>query len=370
MDFSVILTCDSSYGISIKTQNNKTSIGWNIPANDIFFENLTNTNENNVIIMGHETADMIKNPFSNRINIVITSQDSYYQNEKFKSYKNINLALDYLKTQSNIREVFVISDSTLNDEIIQNKRCRNIYLNMIMDNYNCDVKLSEKIIKQLQSQNYSLNTKTITDICYIKNVMQQINLLHYTYTNWEELQYLSLLNKILSIGDYRETRNAKTYSIFGEKLEFDMDNGFPLLTTKKMFCRGILEELLFFLRGDTNSKLLEDKNVMIWHDNTTEEFLKKNNKNLEEYDMGPMYGFQWRFFNAPYHGCHHDYTNHGVDQLKIVVDTLNKDPYSRRILMTTYNPAQAEDGVLYPCHGLQIQFYVEKNRISLQMYQR
>jgi thymidylate synthase len=180
-----------------------------------------------------------------------------------------------------------------------------------------------------------------------------------------------MLERIMINGDYRETRNAKTYSVFGERLEFDLDNGFPLLTTKKVFDRGIIGEFLLFLKGKTDSKLLEDKKIMIWHKNTTKEFMKKYNKSLGEFDMGPMYGFQWRYFGAPYKGCHAKYNNQGVDQLKLVVDTIVKDPHSRRILMTTYNPAQAEEGVLYPCHGLTIQFYVESDdRISLQMYQR
>jgi thymidylate synthase len=86
--------------------------------------------------------------------------------------------------------------------------------------------------------------------------------------------------------------------------------------------------------------------------------------------MGPMYGYQWRHFGAKYEGCNQRYDGQGVDQLQQVVDLLVKDPHSRRILMTTFNPAQAEEGVLYPCHGLTVQFYVEKGRISLQMYQR
>jgi thymidylate synthase len=111
---------------------------------------------------------------------------------------------------------------------------------------------------------------------------------------------------------------------------------------------------------------------MIWHDNTTKEFLEINNKSLEEFDMGPMYGYQWRHFGTLYKGCHQRYDSHqGVDQLKLVIDLIVSDPHSRRILMTTFNPEQADLGVLYPCHGLMVQFYVEKNnRLSLQMYQR
>ena len=138
-----------------------------------------------------------------------------------------------------------------------------------------------------------------------------------------------------------------------------------------MFHRGIFEELLFFLQGKTDTKILEDKKVMIWHDNTTQEFIDNNNKQLQKYDMGPMYGFQWRHYGAEYKGCNQKYENLGIDQLTQVINLLVNDPTSRRILMTTYNVSQVEQGVLYPCHGLQIQFNVEKQKyINLQMYQR
>ncbi len=95
-----------------------------------------------------------------------------------------------------------------------------------------------------------------------------------------------------------------------------MANGFPLLTTKKMFVKAIFEELIFFLRGETNTKMLEDRKVMIWHENTTNDFIKSNGKRLTEFDMGPMYGFQWRHYGAEYTGCDHEYENKGIDQLK------------------------------------------------------
>jgi len=194
--------------------------------------------------------------------------------------------------------------------------------------------------------------------------------------NTEESAYLALLASILERGHCRETRNARTYSTFGERLVFDMVNGFPLLTTKKMFIRGIFEELIFFLNGKTNTKELEDRGVMIWHENTTQEFMEANAKQLAPYEIGPMYGFQWRHYGAAYaDGMISAGGDRGLDQLAKAVDTLARDPYSRRILISTYNPLQAEEGVLYPCHGLTIQFYVEppvagRARISLQMYQR
>jgi thymidylate synthase len=132
-----------------------------------------------------------------------------------------------------------------------------------------------------------------------------------------------------------------------------------------MFFRGIFEELMFFIRGNTNTKILEEKGVKIWKDNTTRTFLDNVGLNhYQEGDMGPMYGYQLRFFNANYKDCNDNYLNKGVDQLKYVIDTILKDPFSRRIIMTTFNPAQVNEGCLFPCHSLMIQFYIrEENDI-------
>ncbi len=190
----------------------------------------------------------------------------------------------------------------------------------------------------------------------------------------EEQGYLDLLQEILEKGDYRQTRNGATYSLFGRTLRFNLKHQFPLLTTKKMFFRGIIEELLFFLRGNTNSKLLEQKNINIWKGNTSKEFIQSRNLPYEEGDMGPMYGFQWLHFNAKYEGMNKNYKGEGYNQLEKVIELLKNDPYNRRILMTTYHPSMAEEGVLYPCHGIVTQFYCReengKKMISCYTYLR
>ena len=190
--------------------------------------------------------------------------------------------------------------------------------------------------------------------------------------NLEEQHYLNLMNNIITKGHNRQTRNSKTWSLFGNHMEFDLTDGkFPLLTTKKMFLRGIFEELKFFLLGKTDTKVLEEKGVNIWKGNTCKEFIDSLKLPYCEGDMGPMYGFQLRHFGAEYDGCKYDYTNKGFDQFKLVLDTLKKDKYSRRIMMTTYNPAQVHLGVLPPCHGITVQFGVEgENNLCCHMYQR
>lgn len=188
----------------------------------------------------------------------------------------------------------------------------------------------------------------------------------------DEREYLNLLKEIIYMGDYRVTRNAKTFSLFGRTLKFDLKDKYPLLTTKRTFFRGVIEELIFFMKGNTNTKLLEEKGVNIWKGNTCKEFLDKMNLPYKEGDMGPMYGFNWNHFGADYMGSDQEYG--GYNQIEKVIELIRTDPHSRRILFTTFNPVEADKGVLYPCHGLISQIYViEKEGIkylSLNTYQR
>jgi thymidylate synthase len=177
-------------------------------------------------------------------------------------------------------------------------------------------------------------------------------------------QYLRLCKNIMLYGQEKETRNGVTKSLFSKSLKFNLDEGFPILTTKKVFWRGVVEELLFFIRGDTNSKLLEDKNIKIWSGNTTKEFINSRGLNYDEGMMGPMYGYQWRSFNG-------DYPNkNGIDQLENVINEIKTTPNSRRIIMTDYNPQQVNSAVLPPCHSLIMQFSCEDEYLDCIMFQR
>jgi len=372
MDFNIVLACDDSFGIG-----KHSDLPWSIKEDMSFFRNLTESvppqsesGLTNAVIMGRVTADILSKPLSNRINIVVTSIEN--NREGFILVKDLDHALKILSLITNIHRVFVIGGARLADTAIHHPRCRGIYLNTIHYEYDCSTSLSPQFQLRLKNSFIEDTTSTKTTIVTCKKIdtLVMITFRKYIFVNHEEVAYLDMLERIITQGSFRQTRNAKTYSVFGEKLEFDLANGFPLLTTKKMFYKGIFEELLFFLRGDTNTKLLEDKKVMIWHGNTTQEFINNNNKQLAEYDMGPMYGFIWRHFGAQYQGCNADYTDQGIDQFTNVIDLIVTDPHSRRILMTSYDPSQADVGVLYPCHGLTIQFYVEDDKISLQMYQR
>jgi thymidylate synthase len=164
-------------------------------------------------------------------------------------------------------------------------------------------------------------------------------------------QYLDLLDRVLREGAKKSDRTGTgTLSVFGHQMRFDLGAGFPLLTTKKLHTKSIIVELLWLLRGDTNIAYLKENGVSIW-----DEWADENG------DLGPVYGQQWRSWPAPGGGK--------IDQIAKVVDSLKKNPDSRRHIVSAWNPADVEDMALPPCHTL-FQFYVADGKLSCQLYQR
>lgn len=197
-------------------------------------------------------------------------------------------------------------------------------------------------------------------------------------SNFGEQAYLKLCQQIIDEGEFRPDRTGTgTKSIFAPpQLRFDLsDDQFPLLTTKRVFIKGIIHELLWFIAGSTDGKKLSDVGVKIWEGNGLREFLDSRGlTNNREGDLGPVYGFQWRHFGAEYSNCDANYTGVGVDQLANVINTLKTNPYDRRIILLAWNPAAFAKMALPPCHMF-CQFYVlfpkgKRPRLLCQMYQR
>jgi len=190
--------------------------------------------------------------------------------------------------------------------------------------------------------------------------------------NNEELQYINVIKDILEHGVIRGDRTGTgTISKFGVQMRFSLQNDiFPLLTTKRVFWRGLAEELLWFISGKTNANLLKEKNIHIWDGNASREYLDKIGlQHRQEGDLGPVYGYQWRHWGAPYVDMNTDYSGKGIDQLQEVIDMIKKDPNSRRIVMSAWNPSDLNQMALPPCHMF-CQFYVANGELSCQMYQR
>ena len=192
--------------------------------------------------------------------------------------------------------------------------------------------------------------------------------------NSEEDQYLQLIRDVIEKGSLEEGRNGNTKSLFGYSMRFSLKDGtLPLLTTKRVAWKTCFHELMWFISGSTDNSVLNNKGVHIWDANSTREFLDSrhlyfNNEN----DLGPVYGHQWRFFNAHYIDCKTDYTDRGIDQLQLIINQLKSDEgrTSRRLILTAWNPRQIDIMALPPCHVL-AQFHVrDKKYLSCSLYQR
>ncbi|MGI9548415.1 MAG: thymidylate synthase [Bdellovibrionales bacterium] len=163
--------------------------------------------------------------------------------------------------------------------------------------------------------------------------------------------YLSCLKKIMEAGSDREDRTQTgVRSLFGYQMRFDLQKGFPIVTTKKVHLKSIIYELLWFIKGDTNIKYLQDHNIRIWNEWAD-----------EHGDLGRVYGAQWRDWKTP--------TGQSIDQLSRVIESIKSSPYSRRHLVVAFNPGELDQMALPPCHAF-FQFYVDKGRLSCQLYQR
>ena len=190
----------------------------------------------------------------------------------------------------------------------------------------------------------------------------------------EEEQYLLLIRDICQEGSFETGRNGNTLSIFGAVMYFSLENGsIPILTTKKMAWKTCLKELLWFVQGKTDNSLLQQEKVGIWNANASREYLDSRGLfENEENDLGPIYGHQWRHFNAEYINCKTDYKGKGIDQIQQIIDQLN-DPAtrnSRRLILSAWNPCQLSEMALPPCHVL-AQFQVTRgNKLSCSLYQR
>lgn len=295
-------------------------------------------------------------------------------------FPSLSEALESADEDDRIRDVFVIGGQQIYNESRQYKEyCKNILLT--------------RIGREVDGDRFI--DKDLTDGFLLKEISETMSSgeLNFDFTRWinpklygthyeefntqlfkskhGEFQYLELIGKIIERGQEKTDRTGVgTYSLFGEMMRFDLQRSFPLLTTKKVFWKGVVEELLWFLRGSTDGRLLSDKGVRIWDGNGSREFLDKLGfQERREGDLGPVYGFQWRHFGAAYQNCDTDYTGKGIDQIKELIDQLQQNPDSRRHIVSAWNVSDLKKMALPPCHVL-FQFYVSQGRLSCMLYQR
>lgn len=285
-----------------------------------------------------------------------------------KNYSNINI-YQFLKNKT------IYSDNIANMEINDGKILinSNYYLKNIQkplicddneyedgrrgDYYDTDVNLLKYERKKVGSGG-SGDGGGVNDIQYISKQ----NLIN-------EEGYLQAIRDIIAHGyDRTDRTGVGTKSLFGVSFRYDLGAGFPLMTTKKLHFRSILEEWLWFMRGSTNIKELQDRGVHIWDGNDSDEFRSKIKVGipLEKGDLGPGYGFQFRHFGAIYGTCKDNYEGQGVDQIKYVVDLIKNNPYDRRMVVSLWNPVDIPNMLLPPCHIL-YHFWVSSNSDTTEL---
>jgi dihydrofolate reductase/thymidylate synthase len=262
----------------------------------------------------------------------------------------------------------VIGGGDIYKEAIKMKECKKIYVSWVKK------RDGGKISVDTFFPRFDFNEYEVYNLGVVLDGDYEVDFKVYEkFVNMEEMQYLYMVDEVLKRGELRMDRTGVgCYSVFGKSMRFDLSKGkIPLFTTKRVFWRGVVEELLWFISGSTDVGVLQRKGIKIWDGNGSREYLDSVGlKDNEVGDLGPVYGFQWRHFGAKYINCKSDYKGQGVDQLSRVIELINRDPKDRRMLVNAWNPSDLGKMALPPCHVM-CQFYVSNNgELSCQMYQR
>ncbi|KAH9696282.1 Bifunctional dihydrofolate reductase-thymidylate synthase [Citrus sinensis] len=386
---------------------------WKLPSDLKFFKEITqitsDAGKRNAVIMGRKTWESIPlehRPLPGRLNVVLTRSGSFdiATVENVVICGSIGSALELLAASPyclSIEKVFVIGGGQILSEALNAPECDAIHITEIETRIECDtfipsidssvfqpwysafpivenniryclstyVRVRSAAVESLsQNNDIVLDSKTNSD----KFEVKQFSFLpKMVFEKHEEYLYLRLVQDIISDGNLKDDRTGTgTLSKFGCQMRYNLRTTFPLLTTKKVFWRGVVEELLWFISGSTNAKVLQEKDIHIWDGNASREYLDSVGlTDREEGDLGPVYGFQWRHFGARYTNMHADYSGQGFDQLLDVINKIKNNPNDRRIVLSAWNPFDLKLMALPPCHMF-AQFYVANGELSCQMYQR
>lgn len=411
--------------IGIACIANNRAIGYNnnllyrIPSELNMFKKITSNRaidrKPNLLVMGRKTFESMNNtPLPHRMNCIVSS-NHYELSNKFtdpgvKFFASIPDTIEYYENHFyKYSTMFVCGGSAIYDYFIKHNLLDYMIISHITNHeyHTGDVFFPEypKYFTPISNFKHYTNSAVVnkcgskvqldyTCKTFVNNAYSERNSLDYYIKDLIDLTdpgnakdvdevsfnsvdtvYLSALKNILDNGSLRKTRNSKTISKFGLNMEYDISTNLPLLTTKRVYWSGVIKELLWFIKGDTNAKNLQNDNVKIWDGNSSREFLDSIGLNhYKEGDCGPIYGFQWRHFNAPYIDYTTCYDKLGVDQLQNIIDLIKNDPFSRRMVMSAWNPEQLSEMCLPPCHVM-YQFYVNiddagNKLLSCSMFQR
>ncbi|KAL5714745.1 hypothetical protein ACHQM5_016663 [Ranunculus cassubicifolius] len=397
--FQVVVAATRSMGIG---KDGK--LPWRLPSDLKFFKEVTVatsvTGKMNAVIMGRKTWESIPpkyRPLPGRLNVVLTRSESsdIAAAQNVITCGSLVSALELLAKSPygpSIEKLFVIGGGQIFRDALNAPECDAIHITEIEENIECDTFMPPIDSKQFTPwySSFPLVEDNIRHsfVTYVRvrsssddsisldngNKFEIDNfsfLPKIIFERHEEYMYLRLVQDIISNGTQKDDRTGTgTISKFGSQMRFNLRKSFPLLTTKRVFWRGVVEELLWFISGSTNAKVLQEKGIHIWDGNASREYLDSIGLyDREEGDLGPVYGFQWRHFGATYTNMHADYNGQGFDQLLDVIDKIKNKPDDRRIILSAWNPCDLKLVALPPCHMF-AQFYVANGELSCQMYQR
>lgn len=326
------------------------TIPWYCPKDLQRFKQIT---MGKTIIMGRKTWDSLpRKPLPGRINVVISRQPHQFDNKNVIFSDSLQNALDISYVLNN--EIFVIGGSEIYKQALKHSHLDKIFITEIKEKFDGDTyfpKLDSKF-RKIMTQDEDTFTYKI-------------------YHNHDEYQYLDLIRNIIDNGE----KKCGTLTLSGNMMKFNLQNSFPLLTTKRVFWKGVVEELLWFIKGSTECRSLNNKGVKIWNPNSKRDFL--DSRGLNEYnegELGPIYGFQWRNFGADYVSENNKNKeelnfNFGIDQLTNVIKMIKEEPNSRRIILNSWNAKDIDKMALPPCHVM-CQFLVNNGELTCIMYQR
>lgn len=398
--FQIVVACTREFGIGLDG-----GLPWRLPGDMAFFKALTcgtsEPSKRNALVMGRRTWESIPpkfRPLPGRLNVVLSrsAQLCPLSSKEVLVCSSLHSALHLLASppySASVETVFVIGGGQVYKEAVELPGCDAIHMTEIEYSCECDTffPMFDKQVFRLWNSSLPVVESNIrySFTTYVQEGAQGhengrkdsvlaeqpgnavMRLPKSIRERHEEYQYLNLIQDIIQNGAEKGDRTGTgTLSKFGCQMRFNLRGSFPLLTTKRVFWRGVLEELLWFISGSTNAKVLQDKGIHIWDGNASRDYLDSLGlTGREEGDLGPVYGFQWRHFGAKYTDMHADYSGQGFDQLADVIEKLRCKPEDRRIILSAWNPADLELMALPPCHMF-AQFYVVNGELSCQMYQR
>lgn len=344
-------------------------IPWSCPQDMKWFKETT---VGHAVIMGRKTFDSLKKPLKDRINIVVTSKDIVTNSEeKVYTAKSVEEAI-FLAKSLTMNDIFIIGGASIYKYALEHNLVDKIYIDYLSET----VEDADAFFPLFQSNHSWEEVGGTVEILKGKAYATEYVKLRGKNNNVDN-QYLDLVNEIIEHGEAKDTRAGKTRSLFGKQLRFNLKDGLPMLTTKKMFSKGVIHELLWFIKGDTNIKYLVDNGVHIWDDDayryyrdviatkegfkgvvkdyTKEEFLEEVKKGTllghpdgvyQFGDLNKVYGYQWTKWG-------------GHNQIEEVIETLKKSPDDRRMIISAWNVEDIPDMALPPCHFC-CQFYTKK----------